>query len=180
MMSPSTSRYRPSFIALHWITLALLVAVYVTMEARGLFPRGSAARETMKSAHYFLGIGVFILTWLRLALRFTSPTPPIVPTPPAWQSLLASGMALSLYALLLAMPLLGYLLLNAHDTTPMIAGLELPRLINTQPLFAERIEAWHGTIATVGYFLIASHAAAAIYHHHIRHDNALTRMSFRP
>jgi len=31
-------------------------------------------------------------------------------------------------------------------------------------------------VGTVGYWLIGLHAAAALYHHYIRRDNALTRM----
>lgn len=173
------SRYRPPLIALHWLTLLLLVAVYATMELRGFFPRGSAPRELMKTSHYFLGLSVFFLTWVRLGLRATGTTPPIVPAPPRWQMLLARLVALSLYALMLSMPVLGYLVLNAKGHAPAIGGWSLPVLFDLRPELGDLLEQWHEAIAFAGYWLAGLHAAAAVYHHHFRHDDTLLRMSLR-
>lgn len=179
MSRKSARRFPRGLIVLHWLTLLLLVAVYVTMELRGMFPRGSASREAIKTAHYFLGISVFALTWLRLGLRLAGGTPPITPRPPRWQSALAAAVALALYGLLLAMPVIGYLLLNAEGTAPSIGGLQLPRLIAENASLAESLEGWHERIADAGYWLVGLHALAAIYHHHVRHDDTLLRMSLR-
>lgn len=169
-------RYRPSVIALHWLTLVLLVAVYASIELRGLFERGSDAREMMKTAHFLLGISVFALTWLRLVLRLGGRTPAIRPRPPGWQEALAKLMALALYALMLATPVLGYLMLNAAGKAPVLAGWEMPHFIGAQEALATQLKDWHETIASVGYWLIGLHALAGVYHHHIRHDDALVRM----
>lgn len=179
-MSLPQARYRPSLIALHWLTFVLVIAVYATMELRGMFPRGSGPRELMKTAHYFLGLSVLLLTVLRLFVRLSSPAPPIQPQPPAWQNVLAKLMALALYGLMLSMPVLGYLLLNADGHAPTIAGISLPALIGPQETLAETLEHWHESLASVGYWLIGLHAVAAIYHHHVRHDNTLLRMSLKP
>ena len=179
MLQTPAVRFPRGIIALHWLTLLLLVAVYATMELRGVFPRGSASREAIKTAHYFLGLSVFALTWLRLGLRLAGATPPITPRPPAWQSVLSAGVALALYCLLLAMPVIGYLLLNAEGHAPSIAGLQLPLLIATDHALAERLEGWHEAIAVAGYWLVGLHALAALYHHHVRHDDTLLRMSLR-
>ena len=157
----------------------LLAAVYATMELRGMFPRGSASREAIKTAHYFLGMTVFALTWLRLGLRLAGRTPPITPRPPAWQSALSAVVALALYGLLLAMPVIGYLLLNAEGHAPAIGSLRMPLLIAAEPGLAESLEGWHERIAVAGYWLVGLHAFAAIYHHHVRHDDTLLRMSLR-
>jgi len=178
-MAIQSSRYRPSLIALHWLTLVLLAAVYATMELRGLLPRGSVPRDLMKTSHYFLGLAVFCLTWVRLGLRATGTTPPILPEPPRWQLLLARLVALALYALMLAMPVLGYLVLNAHGVAPSLGGWSLPVLFEPGPELGGQLEAWHEGIATAGYWLVGLHAAAAIYHHHVRHDDTLVRMSLR-
>ena len=37
-------RYSTVLVALHWLMLILLVAVYASMELRGLAPRGSTLR----------------------------------------------------------------------------------------------------------------------------------------
>lgn len=171
-------RFRPSLVVLHWLTLALLAAVYATMELRGLFPRGSVPREAMKTAHYFLGLAVFAVTLLRLVLRATGHTPPINPPPPAWQAVLARIVALVMYALMLAMPVIGYLILGADGKAPAIGGWSLPVLVpGSMP--ADALGSWHEGIALAGYWLVGLHAAAALYHHHIRGDNTLLRMSLR-
>lgn len=178
-MFQTRARYRPSLVALHWITFLLLVATYASMELRDMFPRGSEPREMMKTTHYLLGLGVFTLTWLRMVVRAVSPTPPIRPRPAAWQAAAAKVVTLALYLLLLAMPVVGYLLLNAEGTSPVLLGWELPRLIAAHPGLAGRLEAWHEGIALAGYALVGLHALAALYHHHVLHDDALVRMSLR-
>ena len=178
-MFSTHARYRPSLIALHWLTLLLLVGVYATIELRGLFPRGSDARQLFKTMHFFLGISVFGLTVLRLLVRVSSPTPPIAPAPPAWQKLAAGAMALSLYGLMLVTPVLGYLLLNAEGTSPALGGWALPSLIAAQETLGDGLKEWHESIAVAGYWLIGLHALAALYHHYVRHDDTLLRMTFR-
>jgi cytochrome b561 len=179
MRIPQSTKYRPSTIALHWLTLLLLAGVYACMELRGNFPRGSEARGLMKDWHYWLGMSVFALTWLRLALRIGHKAPPIVPQPPAWQAWIARVVALLLYTFLLAMPVLGYLALNAEGEAVMLGGFEFPRLVAENPAFAHNVKEIHETIGTAGYFLIGLHALAALVHHYIQRDNTLRRMLLR-
>jgi cytochrome b561 len=57
--------------------------------------------------------------------------------------------------------------------------MQLPMLVAAQPGLAEGLETWHERIAVAGYWLVGLHALAAIYHHHVRRDDALLRMSPR-
>ena len=41
---------------------------------------------------------------------------------------------------------------------------------------AKTIEEVHKTVGSVGYYIIGLHVLAGLYHHYIRHDNALFRM----
>ena len=106
--TPATHYARLS-IALHWLMLVLLAAVYALIELRGLFPKDSVERNLMKDLHFMLGLSVFVLVWLRLAVRLSRPTPPIVPKPPAWQTGLAHLMHLALYLLMIGLPLAGWI-----------------------------------------------------------------------
>jgi cytochrome b561 len=54
--------------------------------------------------------------------------------------------------------------------------LPLPALIAPDKAFAENLEDWHEIGATVGYWLVGLHAAAALYHHYVRRDDTLRRM----
>lgn len=51
-----------------------------------------------------------------------------------------------------------------------------PPLVAENKQLAERIEEMHTTLATIGYFLIGLHAAAALFHHYVQRDNTLKRM----
>ena len=69
--------------------LLLLVAVYACIELREFVPRGTDLRRSLKDWHFALGLVVFAVTLVRLALRASSKAPPIIPPPPAWQQWLA-------------------------------------------------------------------------------------------
>jgi cytochrome b561 len=169
-------RYGNPSIALHWLMLVLLVAVYACIELRVNFPKGSGLREGLKTAHFMLGLSVLLLTAARLVLDLTGTAPPIVPEPPRSQRLLALAMHASLLALLLALPVLGWLLLSAEGKAIPFFGLNLPPLLAENKVYAGWFKTIHETGATVGYILVGLHAAAALYHHHVMRDNTLQRM----
>ncbi|WGZ93923.1 MAG: cytochrome b [Candidatus Thiothrix putei] len=175
-MSDTPKRYKPFPIALHWLTLLLLVAVYACIELREFYPKGSDPRTALKSWHFMLGLTVFGLTGLRLLTRWMNPPPPNHVAIQPWQRLFASVMHLALYALLLAMPLLGWAILSGEGKAVVWFGLELPALIQPDKELAEWLEDIHGTAGTMGYFLIGLHALAGLYHHYVQRDNTLLRM----
>ena len=171
-----SARYSSLSIGLHWLMLILLIAVYATIELRGIFPRGSDPRELMKVWHFMLGLSVLALALLRLLVNITRSTPPITPEPPRWQELLAKLMHVALYALMIGMPLAGWLILSAAGKPIPFFGLQLPALIAESKSTAGLIKEIHEAVGTAGYFLIGLHAAAALYHHHFVRDNTLLRM----
>lgn len=170
-------RYSTVLVALHWLMLILLVAVYASMELRGLAPRGSALRGGLKSLHFSLGLCVLALVTMRLAARWTAgAAPPIAPPMPRWQAGLARFMSVALYIFMIAMPVLGWLALSADDKPIGLFGLALPPLIAPDTGLAHQLEDIHEALATVGYFLIGLHAAAGLFHHYIVKDNTLRRI----
>jgi cytochrome b561 len=169
-------RYGSLSIGIHWLMLLLFVAVYATIELRGLYPKGSDLREALKTWHFMLGMLVFVLVWPRLAARLSGPTPLIRPEPVSWQQLSAKLLHLALYALMIAMPISGWLLLSASGKPVPFFGLQLPALIGENKDLAKLIKEIHETAGTAGYFLIGLHAVAALYHHYIKHDNTLLRI----
>jgi cytochrome b561 len=169
-------RYGSLSIGLHWFMLLLLAAVYAAMELRGIFPKGSDARDAMKTWHYMLGMSVLVLALVRVVAHFSGPVPRIEPQPPGWQRLAAGVMHLALYALVIGMPLLGWILLSAEGSPIPFFGIELPALVVKDEQFAKRMEEMHEVGGNVGYFLIGLHAAAALFHHYVARDNTLRRM----
>lgn len=146
----TTDHYGAASIGLHWLMLALIAAVYACMEFRGIFPKGSAAREAMKTWHFMLGLSVLLLALLRVAVQRWGPHP--------------------------GMPVLGWLALSAGGKAIPFFGLQLPALVGESSQRADWFEETHEFGGTVGYFLIGFHAAAALFHHYWVRDNTLRRM----
>lgn len=177
-MALSPDRPGPPFsrtsIILHWLMLALLAAVYACIQLREFYPRGSDVRDGLKTWHFMLGLSVFILVWVRLAARAVSPRGP---APRTWSGALAMVVHVALYMLMIAMPVLGWLLLSAEGDPVPFFGLVLPPLVAPNEALAERIEDLHTTIGAAGYWLIGFHAAAALFHHYVLKDPTLRRMA---
>ena len=175
----TSAGYGTLSVAFHWLMLILIAVAYVTMEFRSIFPKGSAGRAAMIDLHYIFGLLVFALVWLRLIARSFGATPAIDPLPPGWQVRLARVVHYALYALMILLPLSGWLLINAEGTQLSLFGVTLPALIGKSKRVADLLEEIHEFLATTGYFLIGLHAAAALFHHYIRRDNVFKLMSFR-
>ncbi len=163
-------------IAMHWLMFLLLITVYACIELREIYPKGSDPREALKLWHSMLGLSVFLLVFIRLALRFNAPTPAVKPALPPWQHKLAGIMHLALYLLMIVMPLLGWLLLSTEGKPIVFFGLPLPAIWGKNEGYAELIEEIHKFIGTTGYYLVGIHAAAALFHHYFMRDNSLVRM----
>lgn len=175
-MRNTTERYGSLSIGLHWLMLLLLIAVYACIELRDFYPKGSDPREALKTWHFMLGLSVFVLVWVRIFARISAASPQTIPEPAAWQSLSAKLMHLALYVLMIAMPILGWLLLSAAGKPIPFFGLELPALVSKNKDLADLIKEIHETGGTVGYFLVGFHAVAALFHHYVVRDNTLQRM----
>lgn len=165
-------RFSRLSIAMHWLMLALLVAVYACIELREFYPRGSDLRNALKTWHFMLGLTVFALVWFRLLARARSPQPRLG----SWSEVAAAAMHLALYALMIALPLLGWLVLSAEGRTIPFFGLAVPPLIRPDEALAERLEDLHTTLGVAGYWLIGLHATAALFHHYGLRDGTLRRM----
>lgn len=172
----TADRYGSLSIGIHWLMLLLFVAVYAFIELREIYPKGSDPREALKAWHFMFGMLVFVLVWPRLAARFSGPAPVIRPEPAGWMQLAAKLGHLALYALMIIMPLTGWLELSAAGKPIPFFGMELPALIGENKELAKQLKELHETIGTAGYYLIGLHVAAALYHHLVKHDNTMTRM----
>ena len=176
MNNSTSTHYSKTMILLHWLTVILMIAVYLTIENRGLFAKGTEARDLIKYSHFVLGFGVFVLVWLRLFIRLRQPYPTITPPLVNWQHTLSKLVHILLYALMIIMPILGWLILSAAGKTLDLGLFSLPNFLQTDRGLAHDIEELHGLIGKVGYFIIGLHALAALLHHYVMKDNTLLRM----
>lgn len=173
----TTERYNKFSIALHWLMVLLIVAVYAVIELREFYPRGSDPREAMKTWHFMLGLLVLLLVLIRIGFRLSSGKAPVItPAIAGWQAVLAKVAHLALYALMLGLPLAGWFILSLNGKSIPFFGLELPALAAENKELAKTIKEIHETAGKVGYALISIHAVAALFHHYIQRDNTLKRM----
>jgi len=175
-MPPPSERYSRLSVRLHWIMLGLIALTYAFIELRVLFERGTPMRDFLRAAHFSCGLLVFALVLLRIVARLRGGSPPITPTPPAWQRAAARASHFLLYAFMLGMPLVGWLMLSLRGDEIVFFGLELPPLAAENKELGKTLRGWHGNAGRAVYGLIALHAAAAIYHHRVLRDNTLARM----
>ncbi len=96
---------------------------------------------------------------------------------PDWERTLALAAHRLFYAILLMGPFLGWAAASAHSVPVRLFG------VVALPALAPRKAEWgllagdiHGYTMWALLVLIGIHAAGALYHHFVRHDNVLRRM----
>lgn len=168
------SRYSGLQITLHWLVFLLVVTAYCAMEFRGFAPR--SYRPYFNIVHVSCGISILVLMVARLLVRLTSPTPPIVPKPKPMMTGLAHLGHLAIYLLFIALPVIGLLMMWFRGNNWIAFGIVMPHAAEANFDLVDMLKAYHITLATLGYYLIALHALAALMHHYVWKDNTLLRM----
>jgi cytochrome b561 len=167
--------YNAVSIGLHWATVLLFVAAYSTIELRELFPKGSGMRDAMKWWHESVGLAIFVLAGLRLLIRLVA-RPRLPKENQAWLRALSGASHAALYLLMIALPLIGWIMLSADGKVIPFFGVHLPPLVAADENLAGQLEELHETLGTLGYWLIGLHATAALFHHYVLGDKTLRRM----
>jgi len=160
----------------HWATAVVLVLVFALVLSRELTDE-KAWRGLLLQAHRAAGLLVWVFALTRLVLRSRLPMADSK-TGLAWPQRFASiATQVLLYACLLGLPVLGWLLTNARGQVidlPLLRAL--PVLLDRDLDLAEDLESWHSTLAWVMVGLVCLHGAAAVWHHRVRRDGVLLAM----
>jgi cytochrome b561 len=165
----------------HWASAALVVMALGLGTYMVQLVHDPAERFELTQTHKSIGITVLALTVVRLCLRILTNAPKPEPAAPLVR--LAAKMAhIFLYALLLVMPLSGWLMTT---TTPVrvptyVFGLvALPYPLSPDLTTYRIAHAIHVGSAIFLASLVALHVAAAIIHAFLWQDRALARMWWR-
>ena len=166
-------------IALHWLTALLVIGLAVVGLLMTELPN-SALKVQVYALHKSFGLTVLALTALRLLWRLIAGAPDETPAP-RLQQLAARAVHWALYALLFALPLSGWLF-NSAAGFPLkwFGWITLPKLFTGyNPELRQLAHELHEN----GFYLLALllllHAGAALYHHYVRKDDTLNRMTGR-
>ena len=163
-------------MALHWLVVVLILMMAVIGLTMGDLPNGPD-KVWVYALHKSIGITILVLVVLRLAWRLYAGAPGPVAGTPGWQERIASLTHWALYALLLAMPLSGWVLNSASGFPLQWFGLfNLPALAGRDHDLHELAEEAHELLFWILVALVVAHAAAAFYHHLFQRDATLARM----
>jgi cytochrome b561 len=163
--------------ALHWSVVALVVLAWLLGSFDDALPKG-AARDAGLFVHISAGLAVIALVALRLLWRLGDPPPPPERTILGdWADRAARLVHYLLYALVIAVPVVGIVLQFARgDALPVFGLFEIaPPFAPSRP-FARSLKEVHEVLANGLIVLAGLHAAAALVHHWIFRDRTLTRM----
>jgi cytochrome b561 len=159
----------------HWLIVALVVTQYVigwTMPDvhRDTRPVGLIA------AHLIVGTALLAAMACRVLWRATH-RPPADDASPLMRAL--SGIThLALYALLIVVPLLGWINASSRGWEVTLLGIvPLPALSATGASFGHAMGDVHGILAWVLFGGICLHVAAALLHRFVLRDRIMQRMT---
>lgn len=155
--------------ALHWIIALAVIGMlgFGTYIARMEVGLGNYMLFTW---HKSIGVTIWALVVLRLVWHRVSPPP--APMGQGWKATLARAVHVTLYLLLLAVPLTGYVASAASGIDVQVWGLTLPNPVTPSEATEDRYFALHGVLTKLMAGLLLLHVAGALS----RRDGTLGRM----
>ncbi|MFZ2163623.1 MAG: cytochrome b [Sideroxyarcus sp.] len=171
-----TEQYTRTAITLHWFIALLIFAAFplgVYMHELPLSPD----KLRLYSYHKWIGVTVFILAVIRLYWRATHRPPALPASMPGWEKFAAHATHYALYALILVIPLSGWLMSSAKGFQTVWFGvLPLPDLVGKDKELGDLLLEVHKLLNFLMLGLLLGHVGAALKHHFIQHDDILARM----
>jgi len=178
-MTPTPERYTPTAVALHWAIAAIVAAQFALgwlMQEIAKQPPGP--RASAFNVHKSIGLTILALMAVRIAWRLSHRPPPLPPMP-RWQRAAARATHALLYAVLVAMPLAGYLGSAVSGYPVRFFGIALPAWAGRHDAVKEAMSGVHLAGAWILAAAVALHLAAVAKHAWVDHDGLLARMGWR-
>jgi len=160
---------------LHW---SMAVAILAMLFVGAAMVVSLRHREFLLDLHRPLGLAILLLAIVRLGNRLLSAPPPLPADLPRIQVWAATASHWALYALMLAMPLIGWAMLSAGGyPIVLFDGVNLPAILPHSPAMYGFLRPLHGVLAYVLFFTILAHLGAALYHAWVRRDEVFGQMA---
>ncbi len=161
---------------LHWGTVVAIVIAVAAIYLRET-TEDKWWRQVLIDVHRQLGLLVLLGVGFRLAVRYTKG----LADHAGQMHFLARWAALlthvALYALLVALPLLGWAASNAHSIHLNFFGiLQIPDLVHPDSDLSDTLDDYHKWGSWTLGALVLMHAFAALWHHYVRKDAVLSAM----
>ncbi|TDT92514.1 cytochrome b561 [Azorhizobium sp. AG788] len=175
MWKSMTDRYGSVAVTIHWLS-AIVTVVALLSGFRAAHAIDEATRAELLRTHIPAAIIVLLLTLLRMVWwLLVDQKPQPAAGMPRWQAWSARAVHIGFYVIILGMVASGIGMLLRSGAGPAVFS-EMPAHL---PNFhASRASIPHGIGARVLLALLATHVGAALYHHFIRRDGLIWRMSY--
>jgi len=168
--------YHPLLRTLHWLmALCIFSALGLGVWAAWL-PRGATRGEVL-FVHKSFGVAVLFLIVVRIVARLVLGSPVYADVLGRLTRAAAHAVHLLLYALMIAMPVSGYLISTAggHEA-PFFGLFALPDLVGENKALSETASRAHYAFAWAIGVVLALHLLAVVWHAGFKRDSVLTRM----
>ncbi len=165
----------------HWWTVLLVVVqipVGLFMVRYGAATDFAAPTGQLYDAHKLTGLLILLLVVLRLGYRLAHGAPADEPTIEPWQKVLSHVTHWAIYALLIIVPVLGWLAVSYYGPFEPF-GIRLPALASQDEARATQVFFLHMLAAYALILLVGMHVGGALFHYLIRKDGVLARMWVR-
>ena len=170
------SSFSPLQRGLHWLmAICILTMLFIGV---GMVSTVRPLHLLLISIHKPLGIAILVLALIRLLVRLWYGAPALPPDLPGPMKLGAILSHYALYALMIAMPLLGWAMLSAAAyPVVLFPGVHLPQIMPLSDSLHTLFWNAHALLAFVFFGLILLHFAAALFHALVRRDGVFETMS---
>ena len=175
-MSAAPRRFTPVQRALHWVMAACILAMLFI--GVGMVSTIEPKYLTLVSIHKPLGIAVLLLAVVRLGVRVRYGAPALPASMPEPMKLAALLSHWAFYALMIAMPLIGWAMLSAAGYPVVVFGsVYLPALVPQSDSLHALLWGAHYYLAFAFFALFLAHLAAALFHALVRRDGVFQTMA---
>jgi cytochrome b561 len=159
---------------LHWTMAAMIIAMLFI----GVAMVGSLTEyHRLVSIHRPLGIAILILVIVRYVNRRINPPPPFPASMPNGERVVARLSEKTMYAMMFAMPLIGWGMLSAARYPIVVYGpLHLPPILPHSTALYVILRKLHTIVAYLFFFSFIAHFSAMLFHTLIVRDHILDRM----
>ncbi|NND90327.1 MAG: hypothetical protein HKN42_05625 [Granulosicoccus sp.] len=177
-------RYDDIAVLFHWTIALLIIGLLVIGKYMVSLDENDPVRFVLTQWHKSFGISVLLVSVLRLVWRFTHKPPPEPAGLPDWQKRLAALVHWLLYALMLVIPITGWIMVSASPLnidTVLFNVIEWPHLsafetLDNREEFAHAFADYHEIAGNLLLVLLLAHIGAALKHHFVDKDITLVRM----
>jgi cytochrome b561 len=161
---------------LHWLmAICILSMLFIGV---GMVSTVTPKYLTLVQIHKPLGIAILVLALIRLTLRFVYGAPSLPADLPLPIKLAAEMSQYIFYALMIAMPLIGWAMLSAASYPVVLYGsVHLPPILPVSPSLHTLLWHAHYYLAFAFFAVILMHVAAIMFHKLIRNDGIFETMA---